>query len=196
MCVSHLITTTDPRNKCLVPCHAMICYNAMPVRLPRWVYRKDAAVRRGLSGLELLWFWSWNRLRNRILALFGPLIMTIPDLAHFYWNHWNRLQCWNRLHWWYTCIELCWSLLQLAELPAISYFDAQNRLIFQNLKNIVWKYTVLNILLSDLPWEPILPLEPIPTLDQIPLLEPIPPWNRLQLRLICPNCDSDSWSGN
>ena len=38
--------------------------------------------------LELLWFRAWNRLRSRILALFFPLIMMIPDPALF---HWNRL---------------------------------------------------------------------------------------------------------
>ena len=37
-------------------------------------------------------------------------------------------------------------------------------------------------------------MQPIPTLDQIPFLEPIPPRN--QIRLFCPNCDSDSGSEN
>ena len=34
-------------------------------------------------------------------------------------------------------IEHCWSLLQPAELPVISYFNAQNGSFFQNLINIV-----------------------------------------------------------
>ena len=47
---------------------------------------------KGLSTLELLWFWPWNRNWSRILALFLMTNHGDSASAHFHWNHRNRLQ--------------------------------------------------------------------------------------------------------